>query len=281
VRCATFMARAVLRATLAERAAAAADAAATAVTLALPMAVTKVEHLVHLSPSLFAELAPELPERMTGADFLAAYGTHDDDATRIEPHTIYELRACAAHPIHEHFRVGSFRALLNTASKDGATRSVNGATGTHDAAATAMAGCAVEEAVDPLLVMLGELMYQSHASYSAVGLGSQATDQLVQLVRSLGPASGLYGAKITGGGSGGTVCILGSNTASAEASLQRVLSAYERISSHVPYVFSGSSTGAVAFGHVVAELRGGATQLAGTHKKGAAAGGGQKRKGHD
>ena len=27
--------------------------------------------------------------------------------------------------------------------------------------------------------------------------------------RSAGPAAGLYGAKITGGGSGGTVCVLG------------------------------------------------------------------------
>ena len=56
---------------------------------------------------------------------------------------------------------------------------------------------------------MGELMYGSHASYSACGLGSDGTDLLVELVRQAGPAAGLFGAKITGGGSGGTVAILG------------------------------------------------------------------------
>ena len=56
---------------------------------------------------------------------------------------------------------------------------------------------------------LGALMYESHASYGRCGLGSQGTDRLVELVRAEGPAAGLYGARITGGGSGGTVAVLG------------------------------------------------------------------------
>src|SRR5439155_6506088 len=48
----------------------------------------------------------------------------------------------------------------------------------------------------------GELMY------SACGLGSERTDLLVRLVREAGPRAGLCGAKIAGGGSGGTVAIL-------------------------------------------------------------------------
>ena len=55
---------------------------------------------------------------------------------------------------------------------------------------------------------LGELMYESHASYGACGLGSGGTDLLVKLVRESGLATGLYGAKITGGGSGGVVAVL-------------------------------------------------------------------------
>ena len=51
-------------------------------------------------------------------------------------------------------------------------------------------------------------MYASHASYSACGLGSDGTDLLVDLARAAGAADGIYGAKITGGGSGGTVAIL-------------------------------------------------------------------------
>ena len=51
---------------------------------------------------------------------------------------------------------------------------------------------------------------QSHASYGRCGLGSEGTDRLVALVRAEAAAARaacaeppLYGAKITGGGSGG------------------------------------------------------------------------------
>ena len=60
-----------------------------------------------------------------------------------------------------------------------------------------------------MLVEMGALMYGSHASYTACGLASDGTDLFVELVRERGQSSGLYGAKITGGGSGGTVAILG------------------------------------------------------------------------
>lgn len=59
---------------------------------------------------------------------------------------------------------------------------------------------------------------QCHYSYSACGLGSDGTDKLVQLVQetehSKPSKSGdgtLYGAKITGGGSGGTISVVGRN----------------------------------------------------------------------
>lgn len=48
-------------------------------------------------------------------------------------------------------------------------------------------------------------MYQSHESYSLCRLGSDRTDEIVALARN---AAGVYGAKITGGGNGGTVCLL-------------------------------------------------------------------------
>src|SRR6185503_16866155 len=86
---------------------------------------------------------------------------------------------------------------------------------------------------------LGQLMYESHASYSACGLGSHGTDLLVNLVREQGPAAGLYGARITGGGSGGTVAVLG--RADAADSIARVAENYERATGHRPYIFSGSS----------------------------------------
>ena len=60
------------------------------------------------------------------------------------------------------------------------------------------------------LSVLGELMRQSHESYSACGLASAGTDALVALVeeeRARAARAGLdpqlHGAKITGGGCGG------------------------------------------------------------------------------
>ena len=64
-----------------------------------------------------------------------------------------------------------------------------------------------------------KLVLQCHYSYDACGLASDGTDRIVQLVQEMqhGKSSqaedtALYGAKITGGGSGGTVCIIGRNS---------------------------------------------------------------------
>jgi L-arabinokinase len=66
----------------------------------------------------------------------------------------------------------------------------------------------------------------------------------VELVKSAGPAAGLYGARITGGGSGGTVAVVGRPDASA--AVARIARQYERESGHRPYVFAGSSPGLAA-----------------------------------
>jgi L-arabinokinase len=98
---------------------------------------------------------------------------------------------------------------------------------------------------------LGELMYQSHDAYSECGLGSSATSKIVDLVRSLGPSRGLFGAKITGGGAGGTVAVLGLRSA-ADVFLGEVVAPYARMrrenGQSQPHVFSGSSLSADAFG---------------------------------
>jgi len=95
---------------------------------------------------------------------------------------------------------------------------------------------------------LGELMYESHRSYTALGLNSAGTDLLVDLVRKQGPSAGLVGAKITGSGSGGTVAVLGSDT--SRAAIERVAASYADETGHQPYIFHGSSSGSLAFGHL-------------------------------
>ncbi len=95
---------------------------------------------------------------------------------------------------------------------------------------------------------LGKLMYESHRSYTALGLNSAGTDLLVELVRREGPDAGLFGAKITGGGSGGTVVVLGRK--GSQAAIERVVTSYAKETGHHPYIFNGSSSGSLAFGHL-------------------------------
>jgi len=135
-------------------------------------------YLADLAPAEFAQLARALPEDMKGAEFLERYGGISDTATVVDPDRRYPVRRASEHPVGEQARVDRFARLLTTIAHD------------PDAAHE-----------------LGQLMYASHQSYSACGLGSDATDRLVELVRAAGPHQGLFGAKITGGGSGGTVAI--------------------------------------------------------------------------
>ena len=99
---------------------------------------------------------------------------------------------------------------------------------------------------DEQLLLMGKLMHQSHNSYGRCGLGSAGTDALVALVEELGPQRGLFGAKITGGGSGGTVCILG--RPDAGDAIAEVAARYAAASGQTPYIFAGSSEGAAEFG---------------------------------
>jgi L-arabinokinase len=89
-------------------------------------------------------------------------------------------------------------------------------------------------------------MYESHASYGHCGLGSEGTDRLVALVRGEGLAAGLYGARITGGGCGGTVAVIGRR--GAAPAIARVADAYEQQTGYRPHIFAGSSPGVMAVG---------------------------------
>ena len=129
---------------------------------------------------------------------------------------MYKVRAATAHPIYVQDRVEKFAELL--------------------------AAPASEEQ----LIKLGQIMYQAHDSYSMNGLGSDGTDLLVDLVKQAGPQAGLYGAKISGGGSGGTVVILG--RADAEPAVQDLMQRYATECQREPELFSSSSPGAAAFG---------------------------------
>ncbi len=174
-------------------------------------------YLANLSPEEFEkELANDLPEEISAEAFLERFGGTTDTVTTLERGRRYRVRAPTAHPVYERRRAERFRRLLS------------------------------ESPGEQELVELGTLMYESHCSYGACGLGSPGTDRLVELVRAEGAGAGLYGARITGGGSGGTVAVIGRREASG--AIDRVVDAYEQATGYRPYVFAGSSPGVMAFG---------------------------------
>lgn len=157
-----------------------------------------------------------LPDNVLGRDFLKSFDGTTDTITRVDPDVVYAVRACTAHPIQEHFRARLFIQLATTAQ-------------------------ALPDS-EPLAKLMGECMYQSHASYSNCGLDSHGTDDLVARFNTTGHAQGIYGARITGGGSGGVVAILARSD--ADSLVRSIAGQYAGDSGLGGYVFSGSSAGA-------------------------------------
>jgi L-arabinokinase len=90
---------------------------------------------------------------------------------------------------------------------------------------------------------MGNLMLQSHESYSAVGLGNECTDRIVELVHDTGAANGVFGARVSGGGNGGTVCIISYGKEGKDA-VKEIYRKYKEITKKKLFFFLGSSHGA-------------------------------------
>lgn len=142
-------------------------------------------YLANIEPSGFEErYANRLPRQLAGAEFLTRYETTIDPVTEVLPERTYDVYDATRHPVYENTRMQYFSLLLQhlPPPTDTANR-------------------------ERCLRQLGEWMFQSHQGYSACGLGDPRTDELVWMVRK-NTRNGVYGARITGGGSGGTVCLL-------------------------------------------------------------------------
>ncbi|XP_011017618.1 PREDICTED: L-arabinokinase-like [Populus euphratica] len=187
-----------------------------------------LDYLCNLPPHRYEGVyVDKLPETVTGEEFIKKYVNHEDSVTTIDPKHIYAVKAPTRHPVYENFRVEAFKALLTATTSDGQ------------------------------LSALGELMYQCHYSYGACGLGSDGTDRLVELVQEMQHSKAsksengtLYGAKITGGGSGGTVCVIGKNFVGSNEQILEIQRRYLVATGFKPYVFEGSSPGAGKFGYL-------------------------------
>ena len=177
-------------------------------------------YISNIPPSIFrARYEPDLPLLISGAEILKSGREHIDPYTTVRPEVGYRVRACTRYAVEENQRIELFVDLARGAA---------------------------EQHSENTFRLMGDLMFQSHWSYTECGLGCEATDQLVELVREECAGGQLYGAKITGGGGGGTVAILGSDN--AEEAFQRVVGKYANTWGSQPYIFEGSSMGADRFG---------------------------------
>lgn len=113
----------------------------------------------------------ELPETLDGAAFIERWHDTDDDVTAVDSEEIYPVRAATRFGVEEHARGEQALACLERG----------------DAAA------------------LGPLLAASHAGYDAMGLGHPAASATVEAALD---RPGVYGARSSGGGCGGTVVVL-------------------------------------------------------------------------
>ncbi len=177
-------------------------------------------YLANMSRSVFHEKYESyLPEKTDKDRFLNQYHLHVDPFTPLKDGVSYNVKANTRYAVEENYRVQLFSELSRGASLTGSKRSY---------------------------ILMGEQMYQSHYAYTECGLGSEATDFLVNLCKSAGVLKGVFGAKITGGGAGGTVAILAAK--SAGSAIEDLFRQYKVAGYGDPYLFEGSSDGADEFG---------------------------------
>jgi L-arabinokinase len=176
-------------------------------------------HLCNVTPERYRKHCRDLlPPTMAGEAFLAEHGDTDDPITSPIADMVYSVRAGTEHPIYENARVETFREMMARA-REGDGKAGEGA---------------------------GKLMYGSHWSYGRIGLGCRECDLLVRLARRRGPEQGILGAKISGGGSGGTVVYL--TTAAGAKLLPQIAREYREQTGIKPQLIRGSSPGALQWG---------------------------------
>ena len=162
-----------------------------------------------------------LPECLPGNEFLAQYEEHVDPFTKVELGREYPVRAAVRYAVEENFRVQMVSTLLKSAACSGSESDLR---------------------------LVGEILYQSHLAYAECGLGSNECDELVDRAQK----AKLLGAKMTGGGAGGVVAVLGRTEDRDKCLL--IANEYASDRAAVPHIFEGSSNGVDAFGTAVLQL---------------------------
>lgn len=169
-------------------------------------------YLSNLGAAPFAALRARLPDELRGDEFVARHGPLT--GLELVPDTRYPVRAAAALAVEEHLRARTAVALLRAAASK------------------------VQRDED--LVLVGELLAQSHGAQRDAGLDDAHADALAERVYAAG-AKGLFGARAPAAPCGATLVVLG--RADAEPALRLIAEEYAAASGLPVVVFGGSASG--------------------------------------
>lgn len=158
-----------------------------------------------------------IPDSLTGREFFERYLGTTDKVAAIDRDRDYAVKASTEHAIYESSRVRDFAVMLG---------------GPID---------------DKSASKLGEMLYGSHVGYRNCRLTEEGTELLVSIAVER-RSDGIYGARITGGGSGGTVTILADSDAGDV--VDQIAAIYRERAGRGGRIFQGSSPGCAEYGVV-------------------------------
>jgi L-arabinokinase len=169
-------------------------------------------YLANTSPLLYRQyFRTLLPRRMRASDFTRTYGPLSEPHPS-DPAAVYRVRTAVDHLIAENEHAEQFIQAF-------------------EELAAAPSGMPLDDAErQRTLQRAGRLLLASHHSYRLrLELSCREADWLVDKLMEAGPDQGIYGARITGCGGGGTVALLAARSSPANDALLDTRRAYHQI----------------------------------------------------
>jgi galactokinase len=169
-------------------------------------------HLSNLSPVLYRQYFRSLlPRRMRGNDFVRTFDPLPPRTGAVEPSKMYRVRAAVDHLLSEHEHAESFLQAMEELA---------------DPAAKKLPPAQRQRT----LSRAGRLMLASHHSYRLrLELSCREADALIEHLMESGPQKGVYGARITGSGGGGTVVVLMNRSEQAMDAVLSAIKSYNKL----------------------------------------------------
>lgn len=172
---------------------------------------------------------PYLPESLKGGQFLLQHHATIDPHSRIEPDFDYPIQQTTDYHVLDANRAREFARYLEEAHRL--------AMGTRERT------LALDKA--------GHLLYASHIAYAKdAQLGAADCDVLVDLLRAY-ESSGIYGARMTASGSGGTIAVLCKQGESTDRTIEQIVQQYIEQTGRPARAFFGNESGAWTSGSVI------------------------------